>query len=305
MNICVSAYYFWSDWLHELSKLNNGSNVVVVSEKKGMVVEGLRVEHFPYGIDTGSFDYFVKHCYDFKEGVVFCHDDTIPYGDVSIFLRKLYDAKVDHAYVFNLEIEAKRNAYHHGRMLFMSPRMIRAFVDDYGGLPYDPKNISNISVLQCCKPYNYGIDELHRIALEIGKKYGYSVHNNFTSSDVYLAKRGDLEIRYKTISDNDMENVWSGIFSKYNGVETTFKETKDLVFNSSGLGGYANYSTFVEKTKHKALYLGRGKIVAFTWLDGDAAQYISLDDYDLSYLEYRIEKHYQMLGFNDVVAFGE
>ena len=149
MNICVCGWYFFDGFYSELWKIKEKYPVFVVAHKNDHF---LKICELPYavipntGLEFGAYNHYLMNIW--KGGdVLFTHDDIAILPTIKDYEAKtdmeiwneIADLKVDQAYIFQDREDDIYNAGMHGRMFFMSERLLQWF-KDCGGIWSDPLN---------------------------------------------------------------------------------------------------------------------------------------------------------------------
>lgn len=190
LSVCVCGWYLAEfDGLYRaLFKAHafRGIPVHVVANKPAVYLD---VAGLPYslrpnaGLEFGAYDHYLKHIWDGESDVVFMHDDV----DLLPFVKDgavrppeeswdvFVDPGYDQAYVFRDRAEDVVNDGKHGRMLFMSARLLE-FFREKGGIPFDEANEGYTSGKrpEGVKPYNYAVMH-YDFLLDEAKGRGMSV----------------------------------------------------------------------------------------------------------------------------------
>ena len=136
MQICVCGWYFLTNpkVLDDLKKLNKQFPVFIVSHQTSkeadeiLQASGLNYQIIPnIGLEFGSYDFFIKVKWDQINNILFMHDD-IDIQDIDEFYR-IAKLTCDHAYIFQDKIEEDINQHRHGRMIYLSARIIKKMLN--------------------------------------------------------------------------------------------------------------------------------------------------------------------------------
>jgi len=206
MNICVAGWYFeqYDDFYLALMRIHEKHHVHVIANRHD---DYLDMMGLPYttrentGLEWGAYDHYLMNFWDGKESVLFCHDDIVlhPYGigheiypGEKVF-EKIAELPHDQAYIFQDRRQDAVNHSMHGRMVFMSPRLLEIFRGN-GGFWYDEKNKGYVSgddehlkKEMNCYGYNAAILNFHH---GIEDFRGLDVHNRVYMPSIELRKRG-------------------------------------------------------------------------------------------------------------------
>jgi hypothetical protein len=169
MKICVCGWYFDDNLYASLWRINQKHPVFIVAHKDS---EMLKSCDLPYevientGLEWGAYNHYIKNVWD-GDAVLFMHDDirikpvvvdyVISPGE-SVF-NVLAKIEHDQAYVFQDRREDVLNYGQHGRMVFLSERLV-TLLHPYG-LPSDTKNEYH---------YNHGTNAAYAAFIEIQRK---------------------------------------------------------------------------------------------------------------------------------------
>jgi len=207
MNICVAGWYFkqFDDFYLALMRISYRYPVYVVANRED---DYLKIMGLPYcsrentGLEWGAYNHYLMNIWDDESNVLFCHDDIIlhPLGiDYEIHpgekvFEKIAQLPHDQAYIFQDRRQDAVNHSMHGRMIFMSPRLLEKFKDN-GGFWYDENNWGYITGddehlknKMDCYGYNAAILKFHH-----GIKESYpelDIHNRVYMPNIEMMKRG-------------------------------------------------------------------------------------------------------------------
>jgi len=198
LGICVCGWYLkeYDEFYMMLHKLHHKENipVYIVSNKNDPFLNDMDL---PYslrdntGLEFGAYDYYLKNIWDEKSDVLFMHDDIV----IHPFIRKfeilpperIFDhfknMDIDHAYIFNSRAGDVENDGKHGRMFYMSAKILRHIKED-GGFYYDDGNNGGTMT----KHYNVGIEMFDKKLSLVQNQF--DVKNKFYIRALELIKRG-------------------------------------------------------------------------------------------------------------------
>ena len=120
--------------LEDLKKVNEKYPVFVVSHRTSKEADDvLKASGLDYviipniGLEFGSYDFFIKVKWNQSSPVLFMHDDV----DIQDFAEfdQIAELACDHAYVFQDKIEEDINQHRHGRMIYLSGRIIEKMLN--------------------------------------------------------------------------------------------------------------------------------------------------------------------------------
>lgn len=197
MNICVAGWYFkkYDDFYLALMRISDRYPVFVVANRWSDYLETMG---FPYcqrentGLEWGAYHHYLMNIWDGKSNVLFCHDDIIlhPLGiDYEIYPgEKIFDkiAQLPHdqAYIFQDRRQDAINHSMHGRMVYMSHRLLEKCRDN-SGFWHDTENTGqtgegdgyNAAILK----FHHGIKELYP---------EMDIHKRIYMPNIEMMKRG-------------------------------------------------------------------------------------------------------------------
>ena len=153
MNICVCGWYFFDGFYSELWKIKEKYQIFVVAHKNDPM---LKIIDLPYvvipntGLEFGAYNHYLMNIWE-GGGTLFIHDDIAVIPTVKDFEIKenkevwdeIADLKTDQTYIFQDREDDIYNAGMHGRMFFMSERLMKWF-KDCGGMWHDPLNMGYV-----------------------------------------------------------------------------------------------------------------------------------------------------------------
>jgi hypothetical protein len=199
MKICVCGYYFSDDWYGSLLRLNDKFPVHVVANRDDPF---LKISELPFtirkniGLEFGAYNYYLDKLWDGKSDIIFCHDDIkfkpigLGYEIVSgenVFYR-LAELDCDQGYIFRNREDDVSNEGIHGRMIYISGRLL-SWVKDNGGIWFDEKNSGITHVIEGVAEYNQGIHKFNE-KMMIADKIGFDVNNKIYFSGLDFGHRG-------------------------------------------------------------------------------------------------------------------
>lgn len=193
MKICVCGWYFDDNVYSSLWRLHQKYPVFIIAHKEH---DSLKDYDLPYevvenkGMEWGAYSHYVKNVWD-GDSVLFMHDDirikpiVIDYAisPGELVFNRLAEIEHDQAYVFQNRREDILNYGQHGRMLFLSERLL-TMLKPYG-LPYDDKN-----ELYC----NYGTNAAYAAFTEIqARRPGWSLLKKVYAPNLDFGYRGKFD----------------------------------------------------------------------------------------------------------------
>lgn len=201
LNVCVCGWYFYDDWYASLLRLQDKGiiNVHIVANR---IHPALEVYNLPYtvrenkGLEWGAYNHYIQKIWQ-GGNTIFCHDDmafqpvlTEKQEVVSgeDFFYRLAELDIDQGYVFNSRQEDAENWGKHGRMLYMSHRLIEWCKND---------EIMGIWRNREKENHNAGIngfDELMR-HLDGGEPYWFDTCNKIYFPGIAHGYRGEFKGR--------------------------------------------------------------------------------------------------------------
>jgi hypothetical protein len=154
MKICIAGWHFTAENLKTFNKINQRFEVFVVNhnvDKEYLLMESdLSYTTIPnIGLEFGCYDYYLKNVWDKKSNILFMHDD-INIMDLNVF-DDIDKILVDQAYIFNNDIEEKNNGGKHGRMIYMSKKILNFLLTcerecEESNTHIDNHNINNVLI---------------------------------------------------------------------------------------------------------------------------------------------------------------
>jgi hypothetical protein len=199
MKICVCGWYFTDDWYGSLLKLHNKFPVKVIANRDD---EFLKLCRLPYsirenkGLEFGAYSEYLTNFWD-GDSVIFCHDDLqfIPIGQGHRIISgedlfpKLSELECDQAYVFNNRNDDVDNAGIHGRMIYMSDKLL-SWLKNNGGIWFDGKNEGITYALNgTVAEYNQGIYHFN-YKMQEAEKAGFDINNKVYFPGIAFGCRG-------------------------------------------------------------------------------------------------------------------
>lgn len=140
MEICVCGWYGLESFYKELMRCDRTATVVCnrrIDVPK--VFQSILRENI--GLEFGAYNEFLMNLWKGGTDVLFMHDDIefgAPFCSI-VELIEPYAEKMDHAWIFGSPEEAYWNDMEHGRMFFMSQRLLEWWKVQ-GGFFYDKLN---------------------------------------------------------------------------------------------------------------------------------------------------------------------
>jgi hypothetical protein len=232
MDICIVGWYFYDSCYSIMREINKTHNVSIISHK--FEFDKLQSLGIPYvtieniGLEFGAYDYYLKNIWDKESDVLFMHDD-VEITDIQVFDRIEKDMKsknIDQSYIFTDIDEEKRNGGQHGRVIYMSAKLLNFMLNykfkteesidhvdthhnigtllkgtgEYSGFWYDPNNNGHTTG----KPpigvrhYNEMIYTFHRTMGRIrDRRYGnekMNVVNRSYYPEIHSGRRGKFKV---------------------------------------------------------------------------------------------------------------
>ena len=174
MKIAVCGWYFDEDLYASLWRLNEKYPVFIIAHRED---ELLKYCDLPwiltdnFGLEWGAYNHYIRYIWDGNDSVLFMHDDIklqpiiqnyeIKPGELAF--NYLSQIEYDQSYIFQNRREDVLNFGQHGRMVFMSERLLKLLKKD-GDLPFDKKNSGYTGEINKPKDvefYNYGIKKVN------------------------------------------------------------------------------------------------------------------------------------------------
>jgi len=213
MKIAVCGWYFHEKLYASLWRVNQKYPVFIIAHGDH---ELLKICDLPYmvkenkGLEWGAYNYYIKNIWDENDSVLFMHDDMellpfvkdyeiIPPEFVFNFLSKI---ECDQAYIFQTRRDEVLNFGHHGRMVFMSERLLR-ILKRQGDLPFDKNNEGYTG--QDRKPenvkfHNYGIMAIDEKFREIQEsRPGWKLLQKIYAPSIDMGYRGKFGNQKRSI----------------------------------------------------------------------------------------------------------
>lgn len=202
MKICVCGWYYVDEWYASLLRLHEQFPVHVVANRDDGFLE---LCGMPYslrenvGLEFGAYNYYLENIWG-GDSVIFCHDD-LQFGAVSQGYKiipgeeifpKLAELACDQAYVFNNRHEDVKNAGIHGRMIYISGKLL-SWLKANGGIWFDGKNDGQTYAMPEAVPeYNQGIYHFADKMRE-AEKSGFDVNNKVYFPALEFGHRGKFK----------------------------------------------------------------------------------------------------------------
>jgi hypothetical protein len=143
MEICVSGWYFESEFVKQVAKVSYKYPVTIIIYSDRALQIPLTLnwldnisqenQNFDYyitgvgGQEWGDYDYYIKNLWT-GDDVLFVHDDIIIHD--MIFFDKIKDELCDQGYIFHSWSECLKNSKIHGRGVFMRDKAIRHILNN-------------------------------------------------------------------------------------------------------------------------------------------------------------------------------
>jgi hypothetical protein len=172
MQTCIAGFYYFSECIVPLSKLQN---TYIVGHRQGDSLNIPTIIVKNIGLEFNCYDYFVKNIWDKKSDVLFCHDDII-IKDIS-FINDIENTKGDIVMVWHSEKQKRQNLAH-GRMFKCSCN----YLNSNNGFWYDETNNGNVSHAD---GGNKAIEKLYRDSKNIMK--------HFYTDKIKIGSRGKIQ----------------------------------------------------------------------------------------------------------------
>ena len=201
MKICVCGWYFADEWYASLLRLNEKFPVHIVANRDDAFLPLCGLDYTVrenVGLEFGAYSYYLSNIWD-GDSVLFCHDDLkfvpISHGFKIIsgeeLVPQLSELEEDQAFVFNGRYDDVKNGGIHGRMIFMSERLLK-WLKATDGIWFDGKNDGiTCSMPDAVPQYNQGIYQFSDKMRE-GALTGFDVNNKVYFSGLEFGHRGQF-----------------------------------------------------------------------------------------------------------------
>lgn len=193
MRIAIAGWYFLDDFYASLWRVHEKYPVFIVAHRENNALANFDLPFIitpNEGLEWGAYNDYLMRIWS-GDNVLFCHDDmefvpvlsadyTIPQSE-SVFNR-LADIPYDHAYVFQDRKEDVINCGKHGRMVYMSERLLK-LIRSEGGFPYGKEG----------EDYNQGITATHAKLEEIQARHPeWSLLQKVYFPNINMGYRGEF-----------------------------------------------------------------------------------------------------------------
>lgn len=197
LNVCICGWYFLDDWYASLLRLAEKEVIrpfVVANQDHDLLdLSGISYAvRENTGLEWGAYNYYLNHVWE-EGNTIFVHDDmdfqpvlqnngkVVPGED--LFYR-LSNLDIDHGYIFSSRLEDAINWGRHGRILFVSDKLMKWLLDE-GGIWFDKDNSQN---------YNAGIINFDA-TMKDAEKEGFDVRNKIYFPGIMQGYRGEFKGR--------------------------------------------------------------------------------------------------------------
>jgi len=204
MKICVCGWYFNEKFYASLWRVNHKYPVFIMAHKDH---EMLKICDLPYmvienkGLEWGAYNHYIKNIWDEKDSVLFMHDDMdlLPFvknyeiTPSELVFNFLSEISSDQAYIFQNRREDVLNYGRHGRMIFMSERLLFLLKKDKD-LPFDHNNngyVGEGEKPENVKFHNFGIMAIDEKFKEIQEQRpGWKLQQKLYFPSIDMGYRG-------------------------------------------------------------------------------------------------------------------
>jgi hypothetical protein len=201
MNICVCGWYGreFDDFYMTLYKAHKKCPVTVVAKKEDPYWEEMALPYVVMdnvGLEFGAYDYYLRNIWQ-GGSTLFTHDDvkllpiirdfkTAPMENI---FEKFAEIPYDQAYIFTNRAEDVFGHGIHGRVIFMSDKLLNHIKPE--GIWHDQHNQGITDHSQSKYNYNAGISKFDEMMVEAGKQ-GFTTKVKVYAPAYWSGYRGKL-----------------------------------------------------------------------------------------------------------------
>ena len=199
ISICVVGWYYFPKFYKQLR--DSHLDVHIVAHRYNNVLDKYKLNYIVIeniGLEYGAYNYYINNIWNQQSDVFFMHDDVeFEKFDktLSFAYKKIIKKKRHH-----VSIVPGKNVGQGERFFYMSKKIMKIMVKDYGGVWYDKENFgytTQKSQPKDWKPrrYNDGGPKFRDRVLEIGKEYNISTCKVLIDNKISLFSRGGNKIK--------------------------------------------------------------------------------------------------------------
>ena len=215
--ICIVGWHF-SKKIYDQLAISN-FDIHIVAHKYNKILDDLPLNYTVIknvGRESHAYDWYIKNIWDGKNGVLFMHDD-IEVKDFKKTFKNILEQMEgkDLSYVLG-RTDEKRKA-NSERCFFLSKKLIKLILKEYGGIWYDIHNKGyTFGNFKTYDPETYTDNYIQNVLLKKGnfteninkiiKKYSL-VYKNIISKEIFLCRRGGIlnkKIEKHLLNDNSI-----------------------------------------------------------------------------------------------------
>lgn len=166
MNLCIVGWYYLENFYRMVEAARASYQATVVTRKKtngwsislpwSIAIPTVSCENV--GLEWGAYNHYLRHVWDGEDPVLFLHDDIVLPGPEIFDTIAEVCAEWDVAFIFPDQEQARINGNAHGRMVYMSARLLERF--EPIGFWYDRENRGNLDPPECNRGIQHFLSDL-------------------------------------------------------------------------------------------------------------------------------------------------